>query len=43
MIFSRILPRTCRRLMSLYEVGFSGDLPGLITLKMIDDFQVVVK
>jgi len=43
MIFSRILPMTCRRLTSLYEVGFSGGLPGLRTLKMIDNFQVVVK
>lgn len=28
-IFSRILPRTGRRLMRRYEDGFSGGLPGL--------------
>jgi len=46
MIFSRILPRTGwtgSKLMGLYEEGFSGGLPGLSTVTIIDAFQVVGK
>lgn len=39
MIFLRLLPKTGGRLMGLYEERFSGDLPGLSTVTMTDDFQ----
>lgn len=44
MIFSKILPRTGSKLMSLYEEGFYGGLPGLrSTVTIADAFRVVVK
>jgi len=42
-IFSRILPRTSRRLMGRYEDGFSGGLPGLSIVRTTYDFQFVGK
>lgn len=40
MIFSRILPKTGRKLMGLYKEEFYGGLPGLSTMTMTDNFQV---
>jgi hypothetical protein len=37
-IFSRILPKTGKRLMGRYEDGFSGGLPGLNIITITEDF-----
>ncbi|XP_060874812.1 meiosis regulator and mRNA stability factor 1-like [Metopolophium dirhodum] len=43
MTFSNIFPRTGRRLIGRNEKGCSGGLPGVSTVTMNDDFQVVGK